>query len=114
MKITLLTISLLISSFVFADDKIPVWEYPILGSEHIGNNCSEEANKIFMQISFSSDGEVKSINFLKKSTISAINQEAKRYMMEESPFMEFEDMSEEEKRKYNTVNMSYIVPCSDS
>jgi len=107
-------IFLIFSGFVFANDEIPIWEYPILGSEHIGNNCSEETNKILMQISFSTEGEVKSIEFLKESSISAINQEAKRYMMEESPFMEFEDMSEKEKRKYSIVNMSYIIPCSNS
>ncbi len=114
MKITLLTISLIFSGIVCAGDKIPLWEYPILGSKYIGNNCSEATNKILMQISFSSEGEVKSIEFLKESTIPAINQEAKRYMMEESPFMEFEDMSEEEKRKYSTVNMSYTIPCANS
>lgn len=114
MKSTIFFTLILLPWLLFANGKVPLWEYPILGSEYIGDNCSEETNRILMQISFSSEGEVKSISFLKKSSIPNVNEEAKRYILEESPFMEFEDMTQDEKQKYRVVNMSYLIPCTNS
>ena len=91
-----------------------MWEFPILGSDYIGDNCSDYTNRIMMKISFSQAGDVKDIVFLKESSLPKVNEEAKRYMMEESPFMEFEDMTQAEKQKYSTVKISYIIPCKNT
>ena len=113
MKVSIFFLLTIASFLVQAADEVPVWQYPILGSEFIGDNCSEETNSILMQISFSPEGAVKNISFLKKSSIQAVNEEAVSYMMRESPFMEFRDMSEDDKRKFSVVNMSYIIPCKN-
>jgi hypothetical protein len=110
MKVSIFFLLTIASFLVQAADELPVWQYPILGSEFIGDNCSEETNSILMQISFSPEGAVKNISFLKKSSIQAVNEEAVSYMMRESPFMEFRDMSEEDKRKFSVVNMSLRNP----
>ena len=114
MKVSIFFLLTIASFLVQAADEVPVWQYPILGSEFIGGNCSEETNSILMRISFSPEGAVKNISFLKKSSIQAVNEEAVSYMMRESPFMEFSDMSEKDRRKFSVVNMSYIIPCKNS
>ncbi len=114
MKMYVLKIVLLLSALASADEELPVWEYPILGSEYIGDSCSLETNQVLMKISFSISGAIENIVFIKKSTIPEVNKEAEKYMMGESPFGEFEDMSVKEAKNFSTVIMSYTIPCQDT
>lgn len=106
--------SIIFCCLAYAQDDLPTWEFPILGSKFIGNNCSEEINLVIMKVSFAQNGDVQGITFLKESSVSEINEEARQNVMELSPFMEFEDMSEEEKARYRVVRMLYTIPCKNS
>tara|TARA_R110001592_G_scaffold363096_2_gene680243 strand:+ start:1955 stop:2164 length:210 start_codon:yes stop_codon:yes gene_type:complete len=64
-----------------------------------------------MELTFSRTGDVLDLVFLQKSSIPEINEEAARYIMEESPFMEFEEMTDQEAKEYERVLMSYTIPC---
>lgn len=109
---TFLCMSLLaFSSGALSDKDYPVFEFPILGSDHIGDHCSLETNQVITVLEFSRDGEVLSFEFIKKSTIPKINEEAKEYILAESPYSEFENISDEEAEKYRKVFMYYTIPC---
>ncbi len=95
------------------DRDYPVWEFPILGSDYIGDSCSLETNQVIAILEFSRSGEVLSFEFVKKSTIPMINSEAKEYILGESPYSEFEDFSDDEAEKHRIVFMYYTVPCED-
>ncbi|WKD49612.1 hypothetical protein [Microbulbifer spongiae] len=92
------------------EEDIPVWQYTIPGSSYIQGQYSEETNPIIARVSFSKEGDVLAIDFLRKSTLPELNEEAKQNILNESPFPEFSDMSEEEKN-HQLVKMIYAVPC---
>lgn len=103
---------LMVASFgSIAGSAIPTWTFPIFGSNHIGSNCSVETNHVLMELTFSRQGYVRDIVLLHKSRIPAINEEAVRYIMEASPFMEFEGMTDLEAIEYQRVLMDYTIPC---
>ncbi len=106
-----LIVLMFLSFSSLADEDMSIWEFPVLGSDNIGNNCSDETNKVMMRLTLSEAGEIKNSVFLKKSTIDKVNDEAKKNIMALSPFEEFESMTASEAKKYNKVIMSYTIPC---
>ena len=111
LKTILWTLPLVPPSAALGDNDYPVWEFPILGSDHIGENCSLETNQVIAILEFSRDGEVLSLEFIKKSTIPIINSEAEENILGESPYSEFEDLSDDEAEKFRKVFMYYTIPC---
>ena len=112
-KYAFFIVATLISFSMAAKQDAPVWDFPVLESIHIGNNCSEDTNLVLLKLKISKDGEIISSKFIKKSSIDKINNEAKVNILALSPFEEFVDMSDGEKEKYGDVVMSYNVPCSN-
>jgi hypothetical protein len=108
---SILKVLLFVSFASLASEEMPVWVFPVLDSEHIGNNCSEEANNVIFELRLSNDGAIEGITFVKKSSIVEINKQAKEKVMALSPFEEFENMSASEVVKYSKVKMTYSVPC---
>jgi hypothetical protein len=111
MNKSILKILLFISFASLANEELPVWEFPVLGSKHIGNNCSEETNNVILELRLSNNGVIENITFVKKSSIGEINKEAKANIMALSPFEEFENMSAGDMVKFSKVKMTYSVPC---
>jgi hypothetical protein len=114
MNKSFLKVLLFISFTSLANEELPVWEFPVLDSKHIGNHCSEEANNVIFELQLSNNGEIENITFVKKSSITEINKEAKVNVMALSPFEEFENMSTDDLIKYSKVKMTYLVPCKNT
>jgi uncharacterized protein YuzE len=108
---SILKVLLFVSFASLASDEIPVWVFPVLDSEYIGSNCSEEANNVIFELRLSNNGAIEGITFVKKSSIVEINKEAKEKVMALSPFEEFENMYAREVVKHSKVKMTYSVPC---
>ena len=79
--------------------------------QSISNECSKETNQVSVKLRFSHTGKVEEFKFLSKSSISAINEEAKKNILAASPYSEFEDITEKEKYEYREAIMHYKIPC---
>ncbi len=111
MNKSILKVLLFISFASLANEELPVWEFPVLGSKHIGNYCSEETNNVIFELQLSNNGVIEQIIFVKKSSVGEINKEAKANVMALSPFEEFKNMSVGDVVKYSKVKMTYSIPC---
>ena len=89
----------------------PKWVFPIMSSKHIKDECSIKTNRVEAKLTFSSAGEIEKFIFLSKSSIHAINKEAKNNIFGASPYSEFQDMTEKEKFEHRIVIMQYTIPC---
>ena len=89
----------------------PKWTFPILSSKHIKDECSMETNRVEAKLTFSRTGEIEKFTFLSKSSIQAINKEAKNNISSASPYSEFQNMTEKEKIDHRIVIVQYTIPC---
>lgn len=111
--IRIITLSLFVAapSICLGENDYPVLEFPILGSEFIGENCSLETNQVIAKLELSREGEILRFEFVKRSTIPEINDEAERDIMATAPIWEYEDIADQEAENHRFVFMYYTIPC---
>lgn len=107
-----LLLILFIQSQSFGKTIRPVLEYPILGSEYIGDSCEVRTNLIIVFIDFSNDGKVVNLEFIHESSIAEVNKEAEKILRSDS-WSEIENMGEDEFNKHQKVTVRYLIPCSN-
>jgi len=66
---------------------------------------------LVLHLSFSDKGDVQNLRFVIDSSVPAVNEEARR-ILEDDPWLEFEEMSSNEIAKYKEVTVLYLIPCS--
>ena len=107
----LVIIGVISSLNAVAASDYPLWTFPVLSSKHISDECSLKTNQVKAKLIFADDGEIKEFTFLIKSSIEEINKEAKNNIFASSPYTEYREMTENEKRKHRVVIMQYTIPC---
>ncbi len=111
MKYLSILFSLAFSSVTVGDTVRPVWQFPILGSEHLTESCSLESNMLVLHVSFSDTGEVENLRFIIDSSVPAVNEEARR-ILEADSWSEFENMSPDQIAIHKEVTVLYLIPCA--
>jgi hypothetical protein len=110
-KFSLLILSILASCAVKAKE-LPNLDFPILSSELIGSHCTDETNLVRLILELNDNGKVKEYQFLKKSTLPAINDEALNNVLKASPYSEILELDRDEKQNYFKIIMNYRIPCA--